>query len=1025
VLQGTVEIFSPDATVVPGQALHLVMVVTNTGNDSFYLPTSAPFFGFNYTGITVPALPWSCPSGTCPLLGSSQSMRIPFTATVGAIDLNLGPNPTPLSVEVSFQVGRAPAGTDAILSSNTTLRTRVRSAPVVNNAMVTMPADFARSKNCPQLCFRLRQDQDEPMGLVLRYAGPQGLLGRATLANGSLSPAGGGPHQVRPDNNNLRCLSWNMPLDVGRPAPAGNYSLAVETWIHGVKTGEGASASFMLTTPMAQCGSDFAGILLTEAGPPVDAAALADLDGDGNDELVSTARDPGTNAVHVQFSRGVGAGAFQGRREIQGSTEPFPVGASALVVADLNGDGNKDIAVLTADKLFVYSQTGINAGGGPMFGMPDTRDVGFTGAPTKLLAVDLTADGRPELVGFSELTGQMILANNIASVGLSLLSLSNDISTNIRDVTVADFNLDGLEDVLFIRDSGPAPGELRVLWGGPALSFPSTLLTLPPAALPAEDQLRYLAVGRFAANNPWPQLGVVSTSNALDAHLTTFAQSELLMQGDRNQPELTVSSTATLVASRPDGVFVVNINGTDEMVTHVAPQDTAGRPPFELRRGPGQNGSPVAGGNIPEKIFVMADLDKGNNGEPDIIGRFAGQQLGMLRLRSNGGLHTESDATLVPPQTSPLPTKVLSGKFTQPGQDEVVTFRRGIAAASPGSASLWHSPPPTPGAEETILTLDTSVATDGGPRVTEPAVDAVAARVVENPSSGPEQLVVASGTHVFTLAVNNAGMATQLKDTGGVGNFDTGMTNIKRVHRGRFPTLANGLDHLVVVGAESSMDAIKTVRARPGAGNWVYEALNSTRVPYGACSAVGYLGIIPSAFAQVPTVAGTASADIVRIFDLSQGNATPPLPALTKVDITSTMTVRGVSQIVPVNTEVVFFDAQSKQVRFVGDLGTAETTVLGAQGGNAVLLQAEDLNSDDGVELLLQPDGRLELRSRSVGTAVSYPTAMTLPVPGAAPTNFGLAPAVGDFNGDGALDVAVVFMDPGTQKWSVNVTYGR
>jgi fructose-1,6-bisphosphatase len=69
------------------------------------------------------------------------------------------------------------------------------------------------------------------------------------------------------------------------------------------------------------------------------ALVSADLDGDGNDEIVAGYRGPGTS-LFIYHARGKDGTAWE--RE----TLDTEMGASCLAIADINGDGRPDIVAI-------------------------------------------------------------------------------------------------------------------------------------------------------------------------------------------------------------------------------------------------------------------------------------------------------------------------------------------------------------------------------------------------------------------------------------------------------------------------------------------------------------------------------------------------------------------------------------------------------------------------------------------------------------------------------------------------------
>jgi hypothetical protein len=200
------------------------------------------------------------------------------------------------------------------------------------------------------------------------------------------------------------------------------------------------------------------------------AIAAADLDGDGNLDLVTA--DSGSYGASVLV--GLGARTFATREDYAVGAQP-----SGVAVADFDGDGKKDLAVASSYDATLRILRGV--GNAEFSG---ARHALIGAAPVAATAGDLDGDGRADLIVL-DASGLVVVRGG---AGLALgAPIPANAGAGLTAATVADVNRDGKADV--IATDGVA-GTVRVLLGngdgtlGAPSAFPACA---GPVAVAAAD----------------------------------------------------------------------------------------------------------------------------------------------------------------------------------------------------------------------------------------------------------------------------------------------------------------------------------------------------------------------------------------------------------------------------------------------------------------------------------------------------------------------------------------------------------
>jgi len=195
----------------------------------------------------------------------------------------------------------------------------------------------------------------------------------------------------------------------------------------------------------------------TDFQPGGSSLGVADLNHDGAADIVVAGH---RKSVSVLFNRGNGTFRAGGAYETTGTP-------NAVAVGDLNGDGSADLAVANADGVSVL----LNRGDGS-FMSPTYYRAGD--APSSVAIADLNGDGKPDLATAAYEGSSALLLNR--GDGKFGPGRHYDGTTGESLLVAADFNGDGKQDLAVATND--ETGDFSDDEGGPTL-YPSDVYVLP------------------------------------------------------------------------------------------------------------------------------------------------------------------------------------------------------------------------------------------------------------------------------------------------------------------------------------------------------------------------------------------------------------------------------------------------------------------------------------------------------------------------------------------------------------------
>ena len=233
-------------------------------------------------------------------------------------------------------------------------------------------------------------------------------------------------------------------------------------------------AVFLPAFLLVSCGGNNLGAVITVPNWVV----VADLNGDGLPDVAVVAAqidETGLTQKPGLLGINVNLASAPGTFGV-GTNYPTSISPpSGLAVGDLSGTGTHDMVVanLNAGTLSVFKETSPTSAA---YGKATTITLG--GGPNDVEIADLNGDGLPDII-VADNTGKVTyLLQNPASPGTFLAAVSLPITNRAISVAVGDLNGDGLPDLAVTSfDASGDSGQVTLYFQDPA--HPGTFLTTP------------------------------------------------------------------------------------------------------------------------------------------------------------------------------------------------------------------------------------------------------------------------------------------------------------------------------------------------------------------------------------------------------------------------------------------------------------------------------------------------------------------------------------------------------------------
>ena len=295
------------------------------------------------------------------------------------------------------------------------------------------------------------------------------------------------------------------------------------------------------------------------AGSGPRSAVVADFNGDGFPDIAVTST--GTMQVSILLNTGTGAGAF-------GTATNIALGGSpkGLAVGDFNGDGIADLAIVNYTQVLSHVSILLGVGDGT-FSAPTNLNV--DSGPFDVVANDFNGDGKTDLAiaCFNTNTADVLIGNGDGTFGPAV---SFAAGSGPYSLVTTDFNGDGKLDLAVVDNTG---NSVTLLIGGGDGTFQTSPVTYATGAAPRSliaadfngDNRADLAVADSTDNNLTILIGHQPTSTGLSVSPNPAAPGQTVTLTAAVAP-----NTATGTVSFFDGTTLLGTNPVSSGVAALA-----------------------------------------------------------------------------------------------------------------------------------------------------------------------------------------------------------------------------------------------------------------------------------------------------------------------------------------------------------------------------------------------------------------------------------------------------------------------